>query len=100
MSEKRQAKISNLFRKTKDRTKITNENINTSLNRQPINKSERPQSSSNNKKYSNWRPKKKRKVSTKYHLNHLNFEIIQELEIRWICDFFVLCVLKVYLMMP
>ena len=93
MSEKRQAKILNLFRKTKDR--ITNENNNTLLNRQPINKSERPQSSLSNKKYSNWRSKKKREVSTKYRLNHLNFEIIQELEISWLRDFFVLCVLKV-----
>lgn len=78
MSEKKQANILHFFSKTKDR--ITNENSNTSLNRELINESEHPQSLSDiiRKNIQTGDEKKKRKISRKYDSNYLKFGFIQE----------------------
>ena len=76
MSEKNQMNILHFFSKTKD--KITNECNNTLVNRELINESEHPQSSSDHirKNVQTGGEKKKRKISRKYDSSYLQFGFI------------------------
>ena len=78
MSKKNQINILHFFSKTK--VKITNENSNTSVNSELINKLEHSQFSSDHirKNVQTGGEKKKRKISRKYDSSYLKFGFIQE----------------------